>query len=121
MPNPAPGFAKKPDHRVEIDPVPQPLELRHRGDLAARSDRARVLREDGYPDRRYFPREDAAPGVLAPSDRETYCPFKGAARYWHLQAGGETLENAVWAYDAPYDEFPELAGLICVDEDRLAP
>src|SRR3546814_16564885 len=54
-----------------------------------------------YPVVVYFPRADVAAGALLPSDRHSRCPIKGAAGYFSVKAGSETLENAAWHYPDP--------------------
>ena len=120
MPNPAPGFARRPDHVVALRPAPETVALRAAGREIARSDRAVLCEETGHPPRRYLPIVDVAAGLLVPTDLSTHCPFKGDARYWTLVLPcGGTLDNAAWAYDAPFDECAGLAGLVCFDEPRL--
>ena len=48
--------------------------------------------------------------LLTATDHTSYCPFKGTARYWSIGAGARRAENAVWAYDEPYDEALPLRG-----------
>ncbi len=43
--------------------------------------------------------------LLTPSEHTSRCPWKGAAAYWTLSAGGKTLENAAWAYPEPLAEL----------------
>jgi uncharacterized protein (DUF427 family) len=78
------------------------------GVTVADSAEALLLRETGYDPVYYFPREHVAVDLLERTDRETYCPFKGTAAYWTLRAGDRTLENAVWSYEAPYDEIESI-------------
>lgn len=51
----------------------------------------------------YFPREDVAMAFLDRSDHTTHCPHKGDASYFHLVNKSGTLENAVWSYEAPFE------------------
>jgi uncharacterized protein (DUF427 family) len=45
---------------------------------------------------------------LVKTEHSTYCPYKGDASYYSLSAGGDTVENAVWSYETPYDEVMEI-------------
>ena len=59
------------------------------------------LHESAYPIVYYIPRRDVRMDRLERSSHRTHCPFKGDASYFSV-AGGP--ENAVWSYEAPYDE-----------------
>lgn len=88
--------------RIRLEPAGRRLRAVLGGRAVAESEAALVLHETGYPPRVYFPRADVRMDLLQPSEHRTYCPFKGDARYWTLEAGGRTVENAVWAYPAPF-------------------
>ena len=62
--------------RIEVD-----------GEIVAETTRARMLFETQLPTRFYVPLEDVRV-ELEPSARRTFCPFKGEASYWSLDAGG---------------------------------
>lgn len=55
--------------------------------------------ETRLPTTLYLPLEDV--DGLAPdfSDRRTFCPFKGTARYRDLAVGNEILPDAAWSYE----------------------
>ena len=36
------------------------------------------------------------------SDTTTYCPYKGDANYYHVTAGGDTVDDVIWTYEQPY-------------------
>ena len=67
----------------------------------------------------YIPKADLAMEYLEPTDQESYCPFKGHARYWTIVVGDERAENAVWAYDDPYDELPQIKDHVAFYADRV--
>ena len=67
-----------------------------------------------------MPLADVDPDVLAHTDHATYCPYKGDASYYSLVADGETHQNAVWAYVAPYDAVAEIAGHVAFYPDVVA-
>jgi len=71
---------------------------------------ALTLQEASYPAVQYVPLADVDPSVLERTDHATYCPYKGDASYYSLVADGETHDNAVWTYEAPYDAVAPIAG-----------
>ncbi len=120
-PNPAPGFARHPDHRVDIEPDTRRITARFNGTVIADSSAALIVRETGYPPVVYFPAADVRMERLTPSAHRTYCPFKGDASYWHIATGDRVSQNAAWAYPAPYDECVALADHVAFYADRLDP
>ena len=68
--------------------------------------------ETSHPPVYYIPPDDIAPGVLAPSDRTTFCEYKGRASYYHVRAGGVERRNAAWSYPQPAERYRELAGYL---------
>ena len=49
----------------------------------------------------YFPPEDVRREYLAPTRAWSVCPWKGLARYYTVQAGGQVNKNAAWYYPHP--------------------
>ncbi|MEM6999786.1 MAG: DUF427 domain-containing protein [Pseudomonadota bacterium] len=118
--NPAPGFQKYPDHQVAITATTDNVTIRI-GDLAiARSNRTLSLRESRYPQAHYIPLEDVRTDLLTDSNTETYCPFKGKARYYNLNLDGRVVEDALWYYPEPYDECQALIGTVAFYADKVA-
>lgn len=115
MANPAPGFSKRPDHKILLDTGPDPVTVTLGEEIVAMSSMAVIVREDGYPARAYVPKSDIK-ATLTATDKTTHCPFKGDTTYFDVNAGGTRLENAAWAYDAPFDEMAALAGHVAFDE-----
>jgi len=77
----------------------------HRGDQLIADTRAsvRMLETAGAPTF-YIPPGDIDFGLLAASDRESFCEWKGIARYWHVGTGTARIDNAAWCYpDIPTD------------------
>ncbi|MDJ0612727.1 MAG: DUF427 domain-containing protein [Rhizobiaceae bacterium] len=113
MSNNAPGFAKHPNHTVEISKALGPVAVTINGQEIARTGEALTLAEANYPIAYYLPKDTFPDDMLQPSDYTTYCPFKGTASYLHLVHEGKVCENAVWCYREPYEEALEI-------KDRLA-
>jgi uncharacterized protein (DUF427 family) len=106
-------------HRITITPADQRVEITLGGEKLAVSDRALVLRETGLPARYYIPVEDVRTELLRPTARQTTCPFKGQARYWSVEAGGEVHQDLVWSYPTPIPAAGQIAGLMCFYNDRV--
>ena len=115
----SPGHAKWPDHKVEERPVRERLTVETNGRTIAESSDVVRVDEDGNPDRYYFPRSDVNTDLLEPSATTTDCPFKGTARYFHLNVGGKRFEDAAWSYETPYAEHQGLAGRLAFYDDKF--
>lgn len=104
MTNPAPGFAKNPSKVITIEPYDGTVTV-STGDVpVARSARAMVLTETPYPPVFYIPFADIDFHRLSKTGHTTHCPYKGDASYWSVTPAGDTGRNAMWAYEAPFDE-----------------
>ena len=97
-----------PDHPITVALNPNRVVVTRGGTVIADTRSALVLQEASYPAVQYIPRADADLGALERSDHATYCPYKGDAAYFTIQAGDGPAENAVWTYEAPYDAVAEI-------------
>lgn len=84
--------------------------VRAGGAVIGESTSALELSEGSYPPVIYFPRSDIAMAFLEPTDRETTCPHKGAARHFSIVTKSTVLENAAWSYETPKDDVADIAG-----------
>ena len=114
MPNPAPGFAARPDHRVDLLPERRRVKVVFGGVTIADSNAALRVEETGHEPVHYLPEIDVRLDLMRPTEHHTRCPYKGEASYWTVEvpAGEGSVrrsENAVWAYPTPYDEVSRLA------------
>lgn len=124
MSNPAPGYQKHPDHRVDISPASSLVRVFAGERQLAASKRALLVDEARHDKVFYLPREDVEMTQLQATEHSTYCPFKGHASYFSVLAGtGESnpadLTNSVWSYTDPYDECLELRDYLAFYADRL--
>ena len=102
--NGAPGFLKKPDYKVLIEPSPRRIRVQLGGQTIAGTTNALILMESQHVPVYYFPRDDVQMSLLKETERTTFCPFKGEASYWSIAAGASTANDAVWSYQQPFDE-----------------
>jgi uncharacterized protein (DUF427 family) len=110
MPNPAPGYANKPEHRVDLLPEARRVRVTFGGAVIADSGDAIRCEETGHGPVHYIPAKDVRLDLMQPTEHKTYCPFKGDCSYWTIAIDGKQSENAVWGYREPYDEARGLAG-----------
>jgi len=113
------AWGKVPDYRVDIDPANKHIVVRLRGALIVDSHRALLVRESKHAPVYYFPQDEVAMDHLAATDHSTFCPFKGNASYWSVEAGDEVSENVVWGYLDPFEEVNALTGCLAFYEDRV--
>ncbi len=110
MTNPAPGYAQKPEHRVDLLPESKHIRVTFGGTVIADTKAAIRCEETGHGPVYYLPEKDVRMELLHATDHKTYCPFKGDCSYWTIEIdGNKQAENAVWGYRAPYDEALGLA------------
>jgi uncharacterized protein (DUF427 family) len=99
--------------------------------VVAESDRALKVRERSGPPTYYIPEDDVRTDLLVPSDNASYCEWKGAAAYFHLEANDRTSRDAAWYYPNPKKRYRMLdrhiafyAGRVdaaYLDDERVEP
>ena len=101
-----------PDHPITITDEPAPARARARGAVIAEGS-ARILQEARYAPVCYFDPAALSGARLEPSDKRSWCPYKGEAVHFHLvHRDGTRTENAVWSYPTPHAGVAAIAGLI---------
>jgi uncharacterized protein (DUF427 family) len=108
------------DHPITITPYAGRVVVRFEGEVVADTSRALELREASYKPVIYIPRADALLDHFERSDRQTHCPYKGDASYFHLVASGQRSENAVWSYEVPFESMKDIAGHVAFYPDRVS-
>jgi uncharacterized protein (DUF427 family) len=112
------GHPRDPYHRVDVLRSSRPVRVEVDGDVVAETTRARLLFETQLPTRFYLPREDVR-ADLQPTESRSYCPYKGEASYWSLEAGGRVLEDIGWTYEEPLPDAVKIAGLVAFWDERV--
>ena len=75
------------------------------GESIATSNKTKRVLETSHPPVYYFPPEDVRTDFLEPTQRQTWCEWKGKARYFDIVLGDRRIENATWAYPSPTPSF----------------
>ena len=97
-------------------------------ELALSSRCYRVL-ETSHPPSWYIPQQDVNLQFLIPTGRQSFCEWKGTAKYWTVKVGETLVDNVAWSYDSPTLPFVEIRGCLAfypgalecyVDEERVA-
>ncbi|PYP66617.1 MAG: hypothetical protein DMD36_16980 [Gemmatimonadetes bacterium] len=84
-----------------IEPVAPRVRVEYGGRVIAETTAALRVCETSSPPTYYIPPADIAPGSLEPSERTSFCEWKGVASYWTVTAGGRRAKDAAWSYRAP--------------------
>jgi uncharacterized protein (DUF427 family) len=109
---------RDPYHRVDARRSARPVRIEVDGDVVAETTRARLVFETNLPLRFYVPREDVAVELHA-SARRTFCPYKGQASYWSIDAGGRRREDLGWSYEQPLPDVVAITGLVAFWDERV--
>ncbi|MGH3665495.1 MAG: DUF427 domain-containing protein, partial [Egibacteraceae bacterium] len=89
------------------------------GHVVAETQRPLLLFETGLPVRYYLPAADVRTDLLAASDTQSRCPYKGAAAYWHLRGDGLGVDDAAWSLPQPLPEAAKAADHYCFYPDKI--
>jgi uncharacterized protein (DUF427 family) len=93
MANPAPGYAEKPEHRVDLVPETRQVRVSFGGAVIADSRAALRVEETGHGPVHYVPEKDVRMDLLQPTANKTYCPFKGDCSYWTIAVDGGAKQH----------------------------
>jgi uncharacterized protein (DUF427 family) len=106
------------------------VRVEHAGRTVAETTSALRVLETSQPPAYYLPPDDIDLDLLVGADRQTYCEWKGVARYYDLAVPGKpVVRGAAWSYPAPtagYELlvdhlafYPQLVDACFVDGERV--
>lgn len=96
-----------------LEPVSQRITVVLGGvEIVSTTDALRIL-ETHHAPTYYIPR-DAVRATFSRAAGESYCEWKGAARYWSLAAGNRLAERSTWDYPNPVARYAALAGHVAI-------
>ena len=108
-----------PTHPITVTPNTNRVTVTFGGQMIADTRRALTLKEASLPAVYYIPREDADMQALERTAHTTYCPYKGDAAYYSVNAGGRSSPNAVWSYETPHAAMAAIKGYLAFYPDRV--
>ena len=101
------------------------------GETIAETHNGKRILETSHPPVYYIPQSDVRLDLLVSAPGDSFCEFKGSARYWTLSVNGKRAERAAWSYPNPTDEFRTIRDHIAyyaskvdecwVNNDRVQP
>jgi uncharacterized protein (DUF427 family) len=114
-------FVHPRDPFVRVDALKSSRHVRveRDGHLLAESDFPILVFETGLPTRFYLPERDVDPLLLADSDLQTGCPYKGFASYRDVVLAGRRVPGLFWYYQAPFREVSEIKGYLAPYNERV--
>ncbi len=112
----AAGFKGLPRSHILTKPAGVRVRVTFRGEQIADTRDALEMKEGDYPAVYYIPRRDVRMERLEHTAHTTHCPYKGHASYYSLDEGPA---NAVWSYERPYEDIPEIKDLLAFYPDRV--
>jgi uncharacterized protein (DUF427 family) len=115
----SPVLASAGRHRLRIETSPKRVRVELGGAVVIDSLAPLIVLESTYLPVYYFPFADIRTELLVESPHRTVCPYKGEARYWHVQAGGKRAENAAWAYMDPIQSAAALGSHAAFYWDKM--
>ncbi len=114
-----PKLQPGPDHPITVERNGSRVVVTLAGTKIADTTDALTLREANYPAVQYIPRKDVDMGLLSRTDHGTYCPYKGDASYFTIDAAGHNLPNSVWTYEQPYEAVADIKDHVAFYTDRV--
>jgi len=104
-----------PFSRIDVRRSSRHVRIEHEGRLLAESKRPMLLFETLLPVRYYLPREDVVVR-LEPSDKVSFCAYKGRASYFSVVDGPRDIG---WTYHDPLHDAEQVRDRICFFDERL--
>lgn len=86
-------------------PTAAHVQIIHRGITVAHSRRCVRTLETSHPPTYYIPPSDVATAYLRPSDRRSFCEWKGTASYFDAVFADQVFRDVAWSYPHPTTDF----------------
>lgn len=88
-----------------LEKVGQAIRVMFGGEIIAETDSAYRVLETSHPPVYYLPPAGVRTEFVVAHPGQSYCEFKGVARYWTLDVGGLRSDKAAWSYPDPTATF----------------
>ncbi|MCG8535480.1 MAG: DUF427 domain-containing protein [Pseudomonadales bacterium] len=108
-----------PGYRIDLLPTESIGRVSYNGVVLVESAECLLVMESEHDARLYFPEGDINWALFNANQHTTFCPFKGDANYWDLASEQGVIENALWAYQEPFQQVDGLKGYVSFDTETL--
>ncbi len=95
-----------------LEPVTVRLRIVLGGETIADTTSGWRVLETSHPPNYYFPLADVAIEALTLGDGESWCEWKGRARYYTVHGGGRVVSRGAWGYARPEAAYRPLAAAV---------
>ena len=102
-----------------LEAVEKPLRVVFNGVAVAESSRAYRIIETSHPPVYYIPPKDVRLDLLEAGPGQSFCEFKGQAKYWSLLVDGKLSKNAAWSYPNPSEQFQVISSYLAFYANRV--
>jgi uncharacterized protein (DUF427 family) len=102
-----------------LEPVTERLRVVFAGHVLADTVRGHRVLETSHPPVYYIPPEDVDMGLLVEERGQSFCEFKGRARYFGISAEDRRARRAAWCYPEPTPAFAAIAGHLAFYAGRV--
>jgi uncharacterized protein (DUF427 family) len=128
---PGPGQESVWDHPrpPRWEACPKAIKVVVNGVKIVESNQAKRVLETSHPPVYYIPPADIRMEYLEPSQKQSWCEWKGKAGYFDVVVRDRKIENAAWAYSSPTPAFqavcnhlafyPHLMDTCFVDDEQV--
>ncbi|KAJ3112237.1 hypothetical protein HDU96_004774 [Phlyctochytrium bullatum] len=91
-----------------IEPTSRRLRVELDGVVIADTTRAFRILETSHPPTYYIPLADVKTEYLVSNSRQTFCEWKGSARYYDVKVGTHHIPSRVWYYPSPSSRYAQI-------------
>ncbi|NIM27424.1 MAG: DUF427 domain-containing protein [Gammaproteobacteria bacterium] len=102
-----------------LEAVRERLRVVFAGETIAETDNGYRVLETSHPPVYYFPPGDVRRERLTPAPGQSFCEFKGVARYWTIDVGAARSERAAWSYPEPTADFDAIKNYFAFYASRV--
>jgi len=102
-----------------IESSPRRIRVVFNGATIADSQNTFRVLETSHPPVYYIPLADVNQDYLVPTQRSTFCEWKGTAQYFDVVVGDRQANNAVWRYPQPTERFADIQDCIALYPSKM--
>lgn len=102
-----------------VEPTTKCIRVVFNGQTVAVTTQALRVLETSHPPVYYIPPQDVMMAFFSPTNRRTFCEFKGTAAYWTITVGERRAENAAWSYPDPNPGYEAIKNYLAVYPGKM--